>query len=218
MLHQSAAANRRGLTQVLDAFYGHYHHMHMSLAENYVIALPWIAWWLYWRAASRGTKAVAYSESGLSRLLHIAPLAVAFILLAVPYLPVPILNTHVVPLAARTYLLGGLLTVAGLLFTVWARVHLAGNWSGIVTIKHEHELVTSGPYRIVRNPMYTGLLLAFVGTAVWRGDWQGVLAVAITFVTLWRKLHIEEHVLQKQFGQAYDTYRRHVRALIPYVV
>lgn len=192
--------------------------MHMNLADRYVIALPWIAWWLYWRAASRGTKAVAHSESRFSRMLHIVPLAVAFILLALPSPPVWLLDMRFVQQATWPLVLGGLLTLAGLLFTVWARVHLAGNWSGIVTIKRDHELVVEGPYRIVRNPMYTGLLLAFAGTALWRGDWQGVLAFVVASATLWRKLRVEERVLQKQFGHAYDAYRRRVRALIPYVV
>ena len=190
----------------------------MSLTNSYLIALPWIAWWIYWRVASRGTKAVTYRESAASRALHIVPLAIAFILLAIPSQSVPWLNIRFVPLATWPFWLGAALTMAGLLFTVWARVHLAANWSGTVTIKRDHELITSGPYRIVRNPMYTGLLLAIVGTAVWRGDLQGVLAVVVALASLWRKLRVEERVLHKQFGQSYEAYRRRVRALIPYVV
>ena len=190
----------------------------MNLTSSYLIALPWIAWCVYWQVASRGTKAVAYRESGASRALHIVPLALAFVLLAVPWLPVSWLNVRFVPWAAWPFWLGAALVVAGLLFAVWARVHLAANWSGTVTIKHDHELVVDGPYRIVRNPMYTGLLIAIGGTAVWRGDLQGILAVAVAAGTLWRKLRVEERVLQKQFGQAYEAYRRRVRALIPYVV
>lgn len=190
----------------------------MNFPYRYLIALAWIVWWLYWRAASRGAKVVAFRESATSRMLHIVPLVVAFILLAVPTIHVQRLNMRFVPWAAWPLLLGGLLTVAGLLFAVWARVHLAGNWSGTVTIKQDHELITSGPYNIVRNPMYTGLLLAFIGTAVWRGDWQGVLAVVVVALSLWRKIRVEEHVLINQFGASYDAYRHRVRALIPYVV
>jgi protein-S-isoprenylcysteine O-methyltransferase Ste14 len=190
----------------------------MNLTNSYLVAFPWIAWAIYWYVASRGTKAVAYRESAASRALHIVPLAIAFMLLAVPSLPWPWLNTRFVPWATWPFWLGAALTVAGLLFTVWARVHLAANWSGTVTIKRSHELITSGPYRIVRNPMYTGLLFAIVGTAVWRGDLQGVLAVVVTSVSLWRKLRVEEQVLQRQFGQSYEAYRHRVRALIPYVV
>jgi len=190
----------------------------MSLTSSYLIALPWIAWWIYWRMASRNAKAVAYRESAVSRAFHIVPLAIAFILLAIPSLPLPWLNMRFVPLAIWPFWLGATLAVAGLLFTVWARVHLAANWSGTVTIKRDHELVTSGPYRIVRNPMYTGLLFAIAGTAVWRGDLQGVLATGIALAALWRKLRVEERVLRKHFGQSYEAYRRRVRALIPYVV
>jgi protein-S-isoprenylcysteine O-methyltransferase Ste14 len=103
-----------------------------------------------------------------------------------------------------------------MLFTVWARVYLGGNWSGIVTIKHDHELIASGPYAIVRHPIYTGLLVAFIGSAVARGEWRGVLAVLIAWMALWRKLRLEERWMAERFGQQYEAYCRRVPALVPF--
>jgi len=103
-----------------------------------------------------------------------------------------------------------------MLFTVWARVHLGGNWSGIVTIKHDHELIANGPYAIVRHPIYTGLLVAFIGSAMARGEWRGVLAVLVAWLALWRKLRVEENWLAERFGQQYEAYRRRVPALVPF--
>jgi len=112
---------------------------------------------------------------------------------------------------------GVALNFAGLLFTVWARVHLGRNWSGAVTLKQDHELITSGPYRIVRHPIYTGLLLAFAGLAVARGEWRSILGLVIMALSFWLKLRIEERLMVEQFGSAYETYRRRVNALIPFV-
>jgi protein-S-isoprenylcysteine O-methyltransferase Ste14 len=85
-------------------------------------------------------------------------------------------------------------------------------------LKEDHELITSGPYALVRHPIYTGLLLAFVGCAVARGEWRGVLAVAVVFAVLWHKLRLEEKWLGAQFGEPYAAYSRRVAALVPYLV
>jgi len=92
------------------------------------------------------------------------------------------------------------------------------NWSQAVTLKEDHELITSGPYALVRHPIYTGLLIAFAGSAIARGEWRGLLAVALVFVALWRKLKLEERWMRSHFGEAYETYSRRVSALLPYVI
>jgi protein-S-isoprenylcysteine O-methyltransferase Ste14 len=110
------------------------------------------------------------------------------------------------------------LTAGGLLFSVWARVRLGRNWSATVTIKDQHELIADGPYRFVRHPIYTGLLVAILGTALARGDWRGMLAMAIVSWAFWRKLTIEERWLAQQFGDDYAAYRRRVAALVPFIL
>ena len=86
-----------------------------------------------------------------------------------------------------------------------------------MTVKQEHELIRGGPYAQVRHPIYTGLLLAFIGTAIVRGEWRGVLAVLIVFAALWRKLRLEERWMTETFGDEYRRYRERTAALIPFI-
>jgi protein-S-isoprenylcysteine O-methyltransferase Ste14 len=112
---------------------------------------------------------------------------------------------------------GAALVAAGLLLTVWARVQLGRNWSDVVTIKKDHDLVTAGPYRTVRHPIYSGLLLAVIGVAIAIGEWRGAAAVAvITWAFCW-KLRVEERFMREQFGRQYEDYSGRVSALIPFV-
>ena len=117
--------------------------------------------------------------------------------------------------AAWQFWAGALVTAAGLGFTVWARIHLGRNWSGSVTLKQGHELVLTGPYALVRHPIYTGLLVAFAGTALARAEWRGVLAVLIAWAALGRKLRVEERWMAGNFGERYAQYMARVPALVP---
>jgi protein-S-isoprenylcysteine O-methyltransferase Ste14 len=107
------------------------------------------------------------------------------------------------------------ITATGLLFAVWARLHLGGNWSGTVTVKVGHELVRSGPYRWVRHPIYSGLLLAVLGTAMERRQERGIIALALIYAGFFLKLQKEEQFMSNLFGAGYDEYRRTTGALIP---
>jgi protein-S-isoprenylcysteine O-methyltransferase Ste14 len=125
------------------------------------------------------------------------------------------LNASRTDAGSAVYLVAVALTAAGLLFSVWARLHIGRNWSGTVTIKQDHELVDDGPYRFVRHPIYTGLLVAFIGSALASDNGRGVLAVVIAFAALWRKLKLEERWMIETFGEAYVRYRERVPALVP---
>jgi protein-S-isoprenylcysteine O-methyltransferase Ste14 len=87
-----------------------------------------------------------------------------------------------------------------------------------VTLKLDHELIVTGPYGLVRHPIYTGLLLGYFGSALAVGEWRGVLAVVIVGLALWRKLKVEERGMRQLFGDAYRRYEDRVSALIPYVL
>ena len=95
---------------------------------------------------------------------------------------------------------------------------IAGNWNSDVTLKRDHELMVDGPYRWVRHPIYTGILVALAGTALAVGEWRGVLAVALAFAAFWRKLRIEEALMRRQFGESYARYADRVPALIPFLI
>jgi len=187
----------------------------MSVVHRYLFPAVWLSWALYWWALSRNVKTSVRTEPIHSRLLHIVPLMIAATLLFPSHVPLPVLSERFMPPAAWPFWVGAASTLAGILFTVWARVHLGRNWSGVVTVKEDHELIQSGPYGIVRHPIYSGLLLAFAGSALARGEWRGVVAVAIVAWAFWRKLRTEERWMRERFGSAYQSYSERVPALVP---
>ncbi len=188
----------------------------MSLLYRFAFSAMWLSWAAYWWLASRGGKPAERREPLGSRLLHLLPLLLAGWLLWAERVPGPLLNARLFPWAPWEFWAAALVTATGLLFAVWARVHLGRNWSGTVTIKHEHELVASGPYALVRHPIYTGLLLALIGSAMARGEWRGLLAVLVAWAALWRKLRLEERWMAERFGEQYGAYRKRVPALVPF--
>lgn len=181
-----------------------------------LFGLMWGGWLALWIAMSRRTKVAAETESALSWLSHVGPLLVAAYLLAAPA-PLPALNGRFVPLAIWPAALGAALTFAGLASSVWARFTIAANWSSDVQLKRGHELIVAGPYAWVRHPIYTGILLMFLGTALAVGEWRAALAVAVAAAAFWRKLSLEEAVMRRGFGGAYDRYAARTPALIPFV-
>jgi protein-S-isoprenylcysteine O-methyltransferase Ste14 len=190
----------------------------MYLFYRELIPALWLAWLIYWRISASGVKAVQRRESPASRAAHIVPLVIGAILLWMRDIPGGgILFERFLPRSYTTYWTGTALLILGLAFSVWARIHLGRNWSGTVTVKQEHELVRGRPYARVRHPIYTGLLLAFIGTAIARGEWRGVLAVLIIFAALWRKLRLEERYMIETFGDEYRRYRERSAALIPFI-
>ena len=179
-----------------------------------VIPALWLAWLLYWIAAAADVKPTLWRETMASRLLHRVPLMLAAILLA----PLkPIMTARCLPEGAFFPFLGALMVAVGLGFAIWARRHLGGNWSGLVTLKEGHSLIQTGPYKYVRHPIYTGMLLAFVGSAVAIGEWRGILSVALALLAFVLKIRVEEVGMRKTFAE-YERYQRTTAALIPFVL
>jgi protein-S-isoprenylcysteine O-methyltransferase Ste14 len=110
------------------------------------------------------------------------------------------------------------LTAAGVAIAFWARWHLGANWSGVVTLKEGHELIRTGPYRAVRHPIYTGILLALFGTAVAAGEVRGLLAVAIAWVSFYWKARREEAFLTQEFGEKFGAYAKQTGMFLPKIV
>jgi protein-S-isoprenylcysteine O-methyltransferase Ste14 len=179
-----------------------------------IVGLLWLAWLLYWLVSARDAKANRWREPRISELRHRLPVWIAVFLLAAPRLLPPGLDRRFLPDSDAVSLVGIVLVIAGLGFAIWARVHLGRNWSGSVTVKQDHALITTGPYRHVRHPIYTGLLLAFVGTALAIGEWRGLLALVLVFAALTIKSRTEEERMRETFAD-YDTYRKRTAALVP---
>lgn len=178
----------------------------------------WAGYLAYWQLMSRGSKNSEREEPRLKRLVRLVALLCAAALLAYPRIPLPVLGWRFLPVGDFGFWVGAAITAGGLLFSIWARRHLGTNWSQAVTVKEDHELITSGPYAMVRHPIYTGLLTAFAGSAIARGEWRGLLAIVLVVIVLWRKLRLEEEWMQSRFGDAYETYARRVRRLMPYII
>ena len=190
----------------------------MGSLFDYLIPGLWLAWLAGWLLAAASVKQTLRRESLGSRLTYTVPLWAAAWLLISRRIPWAALNARFVPTAAWPYAVGAALVLLGLGVATWARVHLGRNWSADVTLKRDHELVRSWPYRWVRNPIYTGILIALAGSALARGQWSGVLAVVIAFGSFWYKARLEERVMHDAFGAEYDAYRREVKSLIPFVL
>ncbi len=187
----------------------------MSLIYDYLFLTMWIAWGLYWIVSARGVKTPMRSESTMSRWAHYGPLILAGWLLSDGGRIWWPLRTPFMSRSDTSFWIAAAVTATGLLFSIWARQHLGRNWSGRVTIKADHELITTGPYRVTRHPIYTGLLIAFAGSALAVAEMRGVIAFVIAFAALWRKLKLEERYMREQFGQAYIDYQRQVAAIVP---
>ena len=177
----------------------------------------WLAWWLYWVISAFGAKTTRRRESSASRLSHVLPLLVGVTLIAWPHLHLGHwMSWQFLPPGPARFGSALVLVAAGLAFTVWARVHLGTNWSGSVSLKEGHELVRSGPYAYVRHPIYTGLLVALLGTAVACGELRALVGLAVVAAAFVRKLRIEERFMRESFPEQYARYSSEVPALIPF--
>jgi protein-S-isoprenylcysteine O-methyltransferase Ste14 len=188
-----------------------------SLALS-IIKACWMLFAVVWLLAAFWTKRSIYRESPMQRLRYVIPILLGVLLLRKgPRLSAP-LNYRVIPHLDALAWTGVLLCVAGLAFCIWARFTLGRNWSGVVTLKGGHELIMHGPYALARHPIYTGLLIMFVGTVIVLGHIAAILAVPLVFVSLWIKLRSEEKLMLKQFPGEYAAYQRRVKRLIPFVL
>lgn len=191
--------------------------MHPTVSQ--LITALWIAVGVVWLIGALGTKRTARGEGFGSRLTELLIVIPAAFLLFNGRLSIGFLGWRFVPDTGAAVWTGVGLTALGLVFTVAARLYLGRNWSGRVTIKEDHTLICRGPYRIVRHPIYSGLLTAALGTALADGEVRGLLACLLAFVGWWLKTRVEERFLSEQFGADYDLYRRQVRAaLIPFLL
>ncbi|MGC2638092.1 MAG: isoprenylcysteine carboxylmethyltransferase family protein [Acidobacteriaceae bacterium] len=185
---------------------------------EYFFPAVWIAFLLYWQIRSQGTKATQRLEPAASRIARSLVFLIAIALLMMGRIPLRWLYLPILPQGLATFWVGAAVTVAGLAFAVWARQHLGANWSRSVTIKQDHQLIVSGPYALVRHPIYTGILTGFLGSAIASGQVRAAIAFVLVSGALWYKLRMEEQWMRGQFGASYDDYAQRVAALVPFVL
>ena len=190
----------------------------MNLEMKIIVALWGVLAIVWGTTALYDTKPMMKAQSSGSRLLQTALLICGLGLLygrsyGIPWLDLPIIHE-------RTWVpwLGVWMAGVGVAFAIWARTILGGNWSGMATLKVGHTLIRGGPYRVVRHPIYTGILAAVIGTAVADGSLHALFAIPLCTLSYWLKVRTEESLLIGQFGPDYLQYRQQVKALIPYLL
>ncbi len=181
-----------------------------------IIPALWMVWLVYWIVAAGDVKPTRWRESPGSRALSSLPLILVAILLGAPHSLPPVMLKRFLPPNPMLPTLGTVLVAAGVGLSIWARRHLGRNWSARVTLKEDHSLIRTGPYRRVRHPIYTGMLLALAGTAIAIGEWRGLVAVALALPAFVRKSRVEEERMGLTFPE-YEQYRTETAALIPFV-
>ncbi len=190
------------------------------MTSIYHIALYslWGAFFAYWFFSSLVNKSASERKEPLaSRLLYLALLGLGIALIAFDPLFLGPLLWRFYPASLIAEIIGLLITFAGLVFAVWARIHLGRYWSARITLSADHQLIQTGPYRMVRNPIYSGGLLAVIGTAIVVGQVRALIALLLILIAFLRKIWLEEKWLLERFGQQYVEYQKRVKALIPFI-
>ena len=188
--------------------------MDFSSSRQWIDAL-WLLFGAYWLVSALKRKKNKQRESVLQRIGYTLPLALGFYLL---YQPQPLygwLRNRFLPAGAFAEWLGVCLTAAGIAVAFWARWHLGTNWSGVVTLKEGHELIRTGPYRTIRHPIYTGILLALLGTAITSGQVRALLAVVIVWLSFYVKARREESFLSQEFGPGFAEHKQRTGMFLP---
>ncbi len=185
---------------------------------SYVSPEPWLfILWIFWGAIWLG--AALWTAGFRRRPVEQSEWRLSLVVVLIPAL---FLWTRTAGWLHRPHLPGffvlpGLLVCAlGMAFSFWARFSLNRNWSGMAVIRSGHELVEKGPYRYVRHPIYSGLLLSLAGTALAQGlplRWVGVWLLSL--LAVWFKILGEERLLAERFGEEFKAFRQSTPALLP---
>jgi protein-S-isoprenylcysteine O-methyltransferase len=179
----------------------------------YIAYALWDILLAYWFVGYIGNKATAKREWDVVQILSIVCMIVGFSFLFTPIL----LPKQILPHNVTAGIIGDLMCAAGVVCAIWARRTLGSNWSGTITVKERHELVTSGPYRYVRHPIYTGFLLGSLGLAIVFGHLGAFIGVAAVFIGFWLRIPREEQLMTQLFPDVYPVYKKQTRALIPFL-
>jgi protein-S-isoprenylcysteine O-methyltransferase Ste14 len=189
----------------------------MGVSVRALVGYAWVAVGIVWLAAAFGTKRAARRYIGRARIVQIVLLVIAFTLVFYRRIPLGPLDTRFIPRLAAVSITGAAFTFAGLLMALWARFFLGRNWSGEITVKQNHQLVRTGPYAIVRHPIYSGFLFALLGTALVFGQVRCFVGLVLAAIGWRLKSLVEEQYMTEQFGADYTAYQREVRALVPFI-
>ncbi len=176
-----------------------------------VIGVGWVVFWIYWLAASVGVKA------GRTRWARFAGARVAIVLVILLLLRLRVFKEKAVTDDPWLQVIGLVIFLLGLALAVWARVYLGRNWGMPMSEKADPELVTTGPYRTVRHPIYSGIILAMAGTTV-AVSLYWLVAVVLLGAYFLYSAAMEERYMAGHFPDAYPPYKQSTKMLIPFIL
>jgi protein-S-isoprenylcysteine O-methyltransferase Ste14 len=189
----------------------------MDVSIYRIIGISWLVMFLIWVLTSFSLKDTARSRSeGPSRIAVYIVWAGWWLLFSHGFRLDPLSRRVLEPSISTAYV-GLAITEVGLAFAILARIYIGRNWSPLIQVKQGHELIQRGPYAVVRHPIYSGLMLATLGTAIAYGELSGFMGFVMIVVAWGYKSRLEEEAMAEQFGGQYEKYRSHVKALIPFV-
>ncbi len=180
-----------------------------------LVEVPWIVFVLYWIVSAIRTRDTVQTESFASRYAILLIEIAGFVLLFRHSAGVGFLGERFMHRTLASAIVGSILTWMGIGLAIWARYHLAEYWSARITIKEDHQLIRTGPYARLRHPIYSGIILAAIGSAVVIDQWRCVLGVCLVLTGYCIKARKEETMLTQQFGEAFREHQKHAGFLIP---
>jgi protein-S-isoprenylcysteine O-methyltransferase Ste14 len=180
-----------------------------------LVEIPWIVFLVYWIISAARTRTTRQTESFASRYAVLLIETAGFVLLFSHSASIGFLGSRFMHRTLASAIVGSILTWAGIALAVWARYHLAEYWSARITIKEDHQLIRTGPYARLRHPIYSGIVLAAIGSAVVIDEWRCILGVCLVLTGYCIKARKEETILTQQFGEAFREHQKHAGFLIP---
>lgn len=189
--------------------------MDLYQISNWLWIIFWGIWLIWGWITTRQRKVVMKGQGGFGPRWWLILIAAIYI---VPNYYTRTMSLSLWPHNDAVKGVGLVLELMGLLFAIWARFHLGNLWSGVAALREGHRVVDSGPYRLVRHPIYTGILLGLLGTFFVYCDLLLLMVLLGTGYGLAWKIRAEEKLLTDELGSEYLTYRRHTRMLIPWLL
>jgi protein-S-isoprenylcysteine O-methyltransferase Ste14 len=189
----------------------------VTIRPSETLELIWIGWLISWVAASFWAGPIKNRVATLETWTYRVPIIAGGILL-IPWTARVLAEQRMWEVGyAGAYALTAVM-LAGLLLTRWARIHLGRFWSSAITRKQEHRIVDTGPYALVRHPIYTGLIAALLATAAAEATVTALLGAMFIVFGLWLKARSEERFLSTELGpDVYGAYCRRVPMLVPFL-
>jgi len=188
-----------------------------QLSAIEIIDWIWLIWILNWLLSALFVKKVETKEPGKKRLAHLILIGAGLVAMYGREWHLGLLDRHFISPTSTIHGIAVCLSAAGLILAFWARAHIGQYWSATIALKQDHRVIQTGPYAYLRHPIYTGIILAFVGQLLVTGQYRGILGLGLIVAALVQKARSEEGLLSQSLGPAYRDYRQNTGFLLPKV-